>query len=298
MLPKHTPYNGNIHPFAIGLSPLNIASWIEVDEHLPVYLNEKHRLMREIPDEVWAQHGDTHASQQEVLDMLVEHLIQHFPQDYSLIDNGSSIAIAKSGTALNLEDAQISPLLKAAYLVQEDLVLLRKKTEGWYIAAASVCFPSSWILREKIGHVMHDVHAPVPEYGKGTRNASMIERIFDNLLTDQPVERFNWSVYNDPHLYHADRAGEHFPDEHKGEDDYFLRVEHQTLRKLPISGDILFGIRIHIDPMEVLSKRPDRSKLAKEFVSTIRSMNVDQLSYKGIEGKKEALINEIMKVAK
>ena len=32
----------------------------------------------------------------------------------------------------------------------------------------------------------------------------------------------------------------------------FIRVERQTLRKLPVTGDILFTIRIHLDPMAAL----------------------------------------------
>ena len=43
----------------------------------------------------------------------------------------------------------------------------------------------------------------------------------------------------------------------------FIRVERQTLRKLPVSGDILFTIRIYLDPMAVLRSHPDRAALAR-----------------------------------
>lgn len=293
MLPKHTPFDGSSHPFGIGVRPLDLINWIEVDDKLSFYLKEKHRLMHEIPHKVWAGDFSSEAAQQEVLDLLVSHLHEHFPETYSKSGNEISIAGAPS---VNLDDISKPPLLLAALLVQEDLVLMRKTPEGWRLVAASLCFPSSWILREKIGKVMHDVHAPVPGFAKGTRNAMMIERIFGNLQVDLPAERFNWSVYNDDALYHADRAGEHFPDRARGESDYFLRIEHQTLRKLPKSGDILFGIRIHIDPLEVLSNRADKRELGKEFIRTINEMSVDQATYKGLEEHREELINRITKV--
>lgn len=286
-LPKHTPFDGSADPFGIGLRPLDLENWIEVDHHLPRYLSEKHRLLNTIPDNVWAGDISSEAAQREAMNLLVNHLVERFPDTYSR--SGDHIAINNVGS-VDLEDVSKPPLLIAALLVQEDLVLMRKTAEGWRLVAASVCFPSSWVLREKVGKVMHDIHAPVPEFGKGTRKAMMIERVFDNLLVDVPVERFNWSVYNDDELYHDDRSGEHFPDHGQDDPDFFLRVEHQTLRKLPESGDILFTIRIHIDPIEVLEKRDDARDLAGRFIDTVNAMSADQHRYKGLDEGREHLI--------
>lgn len=290
---RHTPFDGSVNPFGIGLRPLDLANWIEVDGHLPRYLAEKNRLMATIPDRVWAGDFSSEAAQQEVLDLLIGHLLEHFPETYQRV--GSKIRVTGVGS-VDLNDISKPPLLIAAHLVQEDLVLLRKSDEGWRIVAASVCFPSSWVLRDKIGKVMHDVHAPVPGFQRGTRNAALIERVFSNLLVDVPVERFNWSVYNDDELYHDDRSGEHFPDHGSGIADYFLRVEHQTLRKLPTSGDILFTIRIHIDPIELLAKRKDRKDLGDGFIAAINAMRTDEQAYKGLDRGKEQLIARIREV--
>lgn len=290
---KHTPFDGSVHPFGIGLRPLDLANWIEVDQHLPRYLTEKRRLMASMHDQVWAGDFASESAQQEVLQALVDHLLRYFPDTYA--KQGSTIHIADTG-AVDLEDVSKPPLLTAALLVQEDLVLLRKSDEGWRIVAASVCFPSSWVLREKIGKVMHDVHAPVPGFNKGTRNAVLIERVFDNLLVEMPVERFNWSVYNDDHLFHDDRSGEHFLDHGSEAPEYFLRVEHQTLRKLPVSGDIVFTIRIHIDPIELLASRDDRIELGERFITVIEAMDKDQQAYKGLDQGKRQLIARIRDV--
>ncbi|MEM9332448.1 MAG: DUF3445 domain-containing protein [Pseudomonadota bacterium] len=288
MLPKHTPFTEPSSSFSIGLQPLDLKHWIEVDNQLPLYLHQKQRLMKDIPDLVWAGDFSSERAQNEVLDLLVLHLLDHFPDFYQSVDKG--IAVKDVGW-VDLEDISRPPLVSAALLVQEDLVIMRKSPAGWRLVAGSVCFPSSWVLREKIGKVMHDVHAPVPGFGEGSRNAIMIERIFDNLLVEQPVERFNWSVYNDDELYHDDRAGEHFPDNDAVDgNQYFLRIEHQTLRKLPHSDDILFTIRIHVDPVEMLAKREDRAVLIPAFIKTIRSMDEEQMTYKGFMEGSELLI--------
>jgi hypothetical protein len=45
-----------------------------------------------------------------------------------------------------------------------------------------------------------------PALQKGTRNAGLIERMFDNLRLDMPVVRWNWSVYGDAELFHPART--------------------------------------------------------------------------------------------
>ena len=292
--PQHTPYDGSSQPFGIGLRSLDLSHWIEVDEHLPRYLSEKHRLMSEMPDAVFVEEAETMQAQLEVQQLLISHLLKSFPQIYQARDGVVQIVNEQAGSR---SSAHMPPLLQAAMLVQEDLVVMRKSSEGWRLVAASVCFPSSWNLREKFGRPMHEIHAPVPGFSEGTRNALMIERIFDNLKAGMPAERFNWSIYNDDVLFHDDRSGEHFPDNEDENDQYFLRVEHQTLRKLPVSGDILFTIRIHIDPILALAKRNDKREIATEFIVTLEAMTESQLLYKGLQERRNTLIDRLRKIA-
>jgi hypothetical protein len=70
----------------------------------------------------------------------------------------------------------------------------------------------------------------------------------------------------------------------------FIRVERQTLRKLPASGDILFTIRIYLDPLSVLAKSPDRKALAAAFAGQLAALDVDQLDYKGLTADRDRLV--------
>ncbi|MFZ1813996.1 MAG: DUF3445 domain-containing protein [Rhizobiaceae bacterium] len=292
----HTPYDGSHPLFRIGLAPLDIANWIEVDEHLARYLMEKERLNHELPQHVFAAEEGTQDAQREVLALVSQHVTAAFPDIYR--QNGNVIEIGATGRFVALDDDEQPPLLKAAMLVQEDLVLLRRDDTGWRLVAASLCFPSSWRLAEKYGQPLQEVHQPVPGFGPGTRNAGMIERIFDNLQPDLPVWRMNWSLYSDDRLYHADRSQEHLKRLSDGitPEISFLRVEHQTLRKLAASGFILFTIRIHVDPLASLARHAERRRIASGLIESLKRLDDEQVAYKGIANGRDRLVTRLREI--
>ncbi|MBZ9655844.1 heme-dependent oxidative N-demethylase family protein [Phyllobacterium lublinensis] len=292
--PTHTPYDGSAQPFTIGLQQLDLRDWIEIDDDLLPYLAEKDRLFGMYGDRIFVEEAGTRESQREVFELIAEHLLGHYPSIYTRTDDG--IAISGRDKPVPAGDADIPFLHRAASLVQEDLVLMRKDEQrGWHLAAASLSFPSSWTLLEKFGRSMDEIHAPVPDFGAGTRNAGLITRMFDNLRLDRPVWRMNWSLQPDGNLYHP--LASHQKGALYAEGDIaaqsFVRVERQTLRKLPSSGDILFTIRIHLNPINALKKHPQCRSLAEAFARQLEALNPAQLHYKGIMSIRERLIEAL-----
>ena len=299
-VPTHTPYDGSSKLFTIGLKPLDPDRWIEVDDHLLPYLAEKRRLYAEIPERVFVEEDGTRDAQREVLDLLEEHLPAHFPQTYRRTSEGIEVvgADGNSDNGIGAGEFRNAPLVAASLLVQEDLVIMRRDESGWRLVAGSLCFPSSWSLIEKFGRPLQEIHAPVPGFGPGTRPAELINRMFDG-LQGQAVERYNWSIQSDNALHHPlsdvqriDRATNRpsrFPD---GDINAhaFIRVERQTLRKLPTSRDILFTIRIHLDPLRVLAGHPDRTALATSFAAQLEALDLAQLDYKGMTSDRDRLV--------
>jgi dimethylamine monooxygenase subunit A len=273
----HTPYDGSSKPFTIGLKPLDVDTWIEVDAHFDAYIAEKHRLYAEETDNVLVAEEGTEEAQREVHELICHHLLARHP-GLRRDDGVGGRAIAQ-----------------AALLVQEDLVLMRASPNGWRLVAASVCFPSAWNLREKFGKPMHEIHGAVPGFGEGTRNAGLIDRMFDKLRVEQPVIRWNWSFYGDDKLY--------FPAPHNqmkrrfGDGPItgrvFMRLERQTLRKLPRSGDVLFTIRIHNNPLEVLANHPDGKALAASMVEQVAALTPEEVAYKGLTEERARLLARI-----
>ncbi|MER8809265.1 heme-dependent oxidative N-demethylase family protein [Mesorhizobium australicum] len=304
-LPAHTPYDGSSKLFTIGLKPLDPADWIEVDGHLLPYLAEKRRLYAEIPERVFVEQDGTRDAQQEVLELLGAYLPERFPDTHRRSDAGVAVVGATSRPTIPSSLAG-APLVAASLLVQEDLILMRRGEDGWRLAAGSLCFPSSWSLVEKFGKPLQQIHEPVPGFGPGTRPADVINRMFDG-LQGQAVERYNWSIQSGDALYHPlsnieriDRATSR-PTRFLDGDvktHAFIRVERQTLRKLPASRDILFTIRIHLDPLAVLARHPDRATLAASFAAQLEALDVAQLDYKGLTSDRDRLIAVLNHMAK
>ncbi|SMC42428.1 DUF3445 domain-containing protein [Rhizobium sp. RU36D] len=286
--PTYTPYDGSARPFTIGLSPLDPNRWIEPDADLSRYLDEKSQLEPDHFADIFRAASDTAEAQQEVLGMLVEHLTRQHPDLY--LRKGDIIQVA--GRTIDLKNPSRPPLLIAGSLIQDDLVLMRRRERGWSIAAAHLAFPSSWSLAEKFDRPMDEVHADVPGFAGGTRNAALINRIFDNLLVEQPVKRLNWSINWTYALYHPRPSKMPVDPASTGiaAANSFIRVERQTLRRLPISGDILFTIRIYLDPMATLTRHEEHRPLALAMAEQLEALSPDQVAYKGLAEKRDALV--------
>jgi dimethylamine monooxygenase subunit A len=279
--------------FQIGLKPLDEAGWIDVDGELAAYLDDKRRLFGTAREQVFAAEPGTEAAQAELRDSLAANLIQHHGQIYRR--DGDAIEILPAGERIQLADGP--PLIAAARLVQEDLVLMRKGESGWRLAAAALCFPSSWRLADKFGRPMHEVHGPVPGFCQGTRNAGLIERMFDNLRPETGMIRWNWSLFGDPALHHPEpshatsRFGERL--EH-----VFFRLERQTLTKLPVSHDVVFTIRIYIDPVDALARHAEGRGIAASLAGQLQGLDSEQLDYKGLLADRDGLVARLQAVAK
>lgn len=288
----HTPYDGSKQPFAIGMTPMDPADWIEPDAHLARDLAEKDALLTTRRATVFAEEPDSRPAQAETLALLVPHLLARFPDLYAR--EGEAVRVGGRAAPL-VGDA---PLLLASRLVQEDLVLMARGPTGWRLSAASLCFPSTWSLAEKFGRDMAAIHADVP--GFPGRMGEIVARIFDNLRPGQPVERLNWSIYGDDRLHHPESKSdphERFPPDAPVLARATIRVERQTLTRLPGTGAILFTIRVFVDPLAALARHPRGATLAQGLRAQLLALTPDQLAYKGLVEARERLAEALAGLA-
>jgi hypothetical protein len=285
-MPAYTPYDSSTKPFSIGLTALDPDNWIEPDGDLADFLAEKERLCRDHLDQIFYSEDRSHAAQQECLDIIVDHLLMQHAGLYRR--DGDILRFA--GRTLDLADRAVLPLMQAGSIVQDDLVILEKRETGWHLAAGYVAFPSAWSLPEKAGLPMEGVHAHVPGFAGGTRNAMMINRIFDNLQPDLPAVRMNWSIYPAGELYWPPERGARAEKAGFTAAGNFIRVERQTLRRLPKTGGIVFTIRIYANPLAQLKALPDNGRIAGALADKLMEFSLEQLAYKGMVSKRDALI--------
>ena len=132
-----------------------------------------------------------------------------------------------------------------------------------------------------MGHLLSVIHGPVPAYE--TQLSSTMDRFFARLKVERPVWRINWSLMDDPALFQPRGHGrrERNPDItiHNAGDRLWLRMERQTLRRLPRTGDILFTIRIYVRPLRELALHPDR---ASTLAAAIRALSPEMYRYKSL----------------
>lgn len=272
----------------MGLAALDLHDWIEPDERFVSDLHEKERLLHECHQDVFADLPTAAAGSAEVLDLLAEHLPARFPMLYQRA--GHWLRNVPTGCRWNLAESTLHPLDLAGRLVQEDLCLMQQ-AEGtaYHLVGGSVCFPTRWRLAEKLGKSLGAIHAPVPGYMEHLTLS--MDRLFHRLKVERPVWRLNWGLLDDPALFQPIGHGRlahhpHITAQNAG-DMLWLRMERQTLRRLPRTRDILFTIRVHVRPLHTLATHPER---ATALAAAIRAMPPTMRQYKSFLPFLEAVL--------
>jgi hypothetical protein len=105
------------------------------------------------------------------------------------------------------------------------------------------------------------------------------------------VERYNWSVVDDPALFqpagHGRQAHDASITAANAGSALFLRVERQTLSLLPDSGTVLFGIRIHRYP---LARIAAVAEVAARLHAAVAALPAEMAAYKSIPPFRAALL--------
>ena len=275
-----SPYGRAYKPFSIGLSALDPENWLEPGDDLPRHLDEKQRMREAQLSDVYRAEVNSLPAQHEALEMIVSHLLAHHGHHYRNRDGGLQVA----GRHVRLDDPSTPPLIAAGSLIEDDLAILIKRDGGWHLDAGFIAFPSSWSLADKAGKPMEMVHADVPGFAGGTRNAAIVSRIFDNLKPGLPAERFNWSFKGSDAL--AMPVSKHLPEDpfrpKRPIEANFIRVERQTLSRLPDTGAILFTIRIYADPVAAIARHPARRSIAAAMIEQLNGLTPAERHYKSM----------------
>lgn len=269
----------------MGLQKLDPGHWIEPDERYQQELDVKRTLLDERADDVFAALPESLPAQEELHDLLAGYMGRKYPV---LLDR--SRPAARDVTRRVAADAATpTPLLEASLWIQDDLCLLQPEDKVYRLTAASLCAPSYWRLADKLGKPLQAIHGPVPEYDP--RLNERVNRFFAHLKAEQPVWRGNWSVVPDPTLFQpGDELRTHVDtdtiDEHNAGTRLYVRVERQTLRRLPKTGAIAFTIRVYIHALGDLATEPE---VAGHLLQALGDMSSREWQYKGMQPYRLAL---------
>lgn len=283
--PKYLPFAHGQWRLAMGLKPLTLDTWIDIDETFVDQLSLKAHLLSHRHSDVFGSLPDSEVGQQEVLELLLKHLPTYFPEHYQW--QGEDLYNRITGQRWCVADFAANPLDLAGRLVQEDLCLMLPQDVGYRLAAGSVCFPSRWRLQEKLGHQMGQIHHPVPGYADTLERP--VDQVLDRLKLDCPVYRFNWGIVDAPDLFLEPGQNPTAVDgimPNAVAERLWLRVERQTLRRLN-GGGILFTIRTYVDPLSSLADDP---AMMHDLALAIEKIPTAMQSYKNLLPIQDSLL--------
>ncbi len=202
--------------------------------------------------EYFQQMDGSEPAQQEVHKAIFSWLTETYPDRYAEFAGRIIWAKKHLGAA---------PLLTISMCVQDDLCLVEEVDGELIMTAASVCFPTSWRMEEKLGHTVNWIHSHSDDgpIGSDKFRAATDGKVAET--TEEITERFNWFIYRDPILRHRHLNTLYDPEwddrevnEYNAGARLHLRYERQTLRRFPKTGAILFTIRPYVDPLRKLKE--------------------------------------------
>ncbi|KAK5659198.1 hypothetical protein OQA88_1289 [Cercophora sp. LCS_1] len=220
--------------------------------------------------------------------LLSVYLPARYPTVFSLQPSSNTFVNLVTGLTapLNAPDDPLEALKILGETVEEDLFLLLKQGEEnreHRSVAVVCCHPSGFDPSEKVGKRLAEIHGPVPGYEK--IGASM-ERFFAKLEVGRGVKRVNWGIQTHGRLWAP--SGNHVYDGDETDElesvdagEAMLRVELQTLTRLPETGAILFSFKTYLYPLAEIKEEGLGGELADAIEGLKKGNAPGMWIYKG-----------------
>ncbi|KAI0629415.1 hypothetical protein C8Q77DRAFT_286594 [Trametes polyzona] len=258
--------------------PMHPNHWIEIDKEYKWYIDEKARVIGEQGKKVIDSLPENDEACGELLELLADYLPKRYPTLFRR-DSPDSITNLVTGERFDAVNAMkgVDALLVISRLVQDDFLMGRERPDGKiYLVGGLIVFPGTYLLSETINKHLEVLHKPVPDFN--AKLLMSVERTLKRFRPDQPFERSSWNIMDDRNLFwHNIASG--LPDKDLRPEDLWLRIDHQTFRKLPRTNAIIFGVRPIMRRIEDLADSP----LVPLLLEKVHTESAEHLlKYKGI----------------
>lgn len=257
---------------------------IEVDEQYPAMILLKRKLLTALPTYYYQTQSGYETAQWEVLKLVLETMARDAPDSFYLrqADNRWywQNRLLSEETVFTFGDKQslpYDPLDWVGRQVQEDLILLAG--DDARLVAGQLCFGNDWSLDEKIGLPFWQIHAPIVSIVEPMMRAA--QQLMARLPVGRPVWRLNWSVKVSDQLDMTSRHKAAFEQLLRNKlphltpktigEQLYIRIERQTLTRMPLSGAVLFSIRTYQNLLAHEASDQDRASRMANVFSTAPS---------------------------
>ncbi|SFI63677.1 heme-dependent oxidative N-demethylase family protein [Celeribacter neptunius] len=239
-----------------GVVPLDMAGWLEVDTAYNAQMALRDHLIATQPEEVMGLDESARPAAEELFDMVMELL----PDLGFRV--GPTEVLRPDG--VTVERNRKEPIKTLGRLLQCDICLMQPDPSGAGAGAGEesvltggvLCFPSGWRLPEKFMRPMMRIHKPIevytPELGR------RVQRLLDGVQPGRGLMRGTASR-SDAHLADPRSEGDY---RHGTSASKYIRVERQSLVRLPESRAVVFTIHTQVVTPEALS--PEQAQALAE----------------------------------
>ena len=296
-------YSVNMEPHVPGPKGSVFEHMFDVDEHYLSEMRDRALVLAEDPLRCQSLPHMTLAGW-DLLELIMESKARDYPDLFELHKDGNRwhwinrpMQIDQTFTLLDETTLPYGPMEYITRQTQGDFTLQDQRDDNLWIEAGMVTTQADWSLDFDIGMGFHEWHAPVPK----AHELGVFDRALKFLLKLQhgaPVRRFNWTMTVDPLL---DTSPENYPvwgptrasitPDNVGRRMH-LRVELQTLHRLPRSNAIAFPIRCYLIRFDELVTIP---KWGRRLHRVIRDLPVELATYKGFERNRAMMVAYLAK---
>lgn len=222
--------------------------WVELTSSYHTVMATRRSLLAQHGSRIFFQNPCAEHACRELMEMVLTFLCKRYPMHFSLSVDKTLFNNRLLNTTTNL--LQTDPLQVLFDNVPEDYaVMMRNESDGlYYLRAAIVCSSVGWYAAQHRGAPLKSIHTHVPDYE--SKMAFSMDRWFSKLPTESPVSRCSWGL-EDWEAFHTspDNSGNWTRSAFKGREDQLtvkdikLRCDAQTLRRLPVSGSVVFNFK-------------------------------------------------------
>ncbi|KAF7593851.1 hypothetical protein BBP40_010786 [Aspergillus hancockii] len=254
---------------------LDAQNWLTIDKNYMAEHQVRSQLLQHEKPNVFQCLPESYDACLEVLEEVVDFLCQRFPDRFvhkKAGDDESTIHNKMTGETFSFggQNNEVDPLEIAVRLTMEDLsILMKNEDDEYYLAASASLFPVGWVVQDRIGWTISQLHKPVPLWHQQV--ATSVSKFLNRLTSSSPMERSNYFVeVKRPDedlfetLYRPTTLLEDNPN--PSPEDIVIRRERQTFRRLPRTGTLVFGVKTFLTTLDELPMQ-ELQNLAKEVKS-------------------------------
>lgn len=220
---------------------LDLNHWLDMDKWYSRYIREKEIIFSENRQDCCDWLPESKEACEELLETVVEHMLARYPACFKKTSQGIHNLITDEQIDLR-KPYKLHPLQYIGKMAKEDFYVVQQRPDGLhYMVAGAVPFPGGhFSVKEILGKHLDVIHSDVPYYE--TKLKPSMERWFGKLKCADPVERATWYMTWDHELVCSKiydiQPGETMPQ--VPVEKFVVRVERQTLRRLPKTQAIIF----------------------------------------------------------